>query len=133
VARASLPGAGDVAAAERKVKLTTEKKILFNSALWTPGKEIPLPPQGQRDVWKGRRILLSPSLELTAGRREAVQVGIVRARGVVVEYERVGGDGDAEEEAGLLDQADVLITRYRSGVAYANVSGSKCVCLVSTG
>jgi hypothetical protein len=105
-----------------KMKLAAEKKSLYKSTMWTPGKEIPPAPLGQRDVWKGRRILLSSSLELTAGRREAVQVGIVRAMGTVVEYEKAGGDGDAEEEAKLIDEADILVTRYRSGIAYLKVS-----------
>ncbi|KAF8972050.1 hypothetical protein BDZ97DRAFT_1634446, partial [Flammula alnicola] len=48
---------------------------------------------GAVQVWAGRKILLSRTLQLYRGRREAVQVGIERAGGIVVRFE-----GDEEEE-----------------------------------
>lgn len=109
-------------------KLAAEKKALYRTTLWTPGHEVPVGQVGQsKDIWQGRKILLSPSLELTGGRREAVEAGIRRAKGAIVEFEAKGGDGDREEEVRRLDEADVLITRYRAGAAYAKVRtfGSK--------
>ncbi|KAF8877711.1 hypothetical protein BD779DRAFT_1677212 [Infundibulicybe gibba] len=72
-----------------------------------------------KDVWGERRILLSASLELSPGRREAVQAGIERAKGVVVEL------GDAEDEAEAIERCDVLVTRFRSGAAYLRAVRAK--------
>jgi len=44
-------------------------------------------------VWGGRKIILSRTLQLYRGRREAVQAGIERAGGVILRF-----DGDEEEE-----------------------------------
>ncbi|KAH7904938.1 hypothetical protein BJ138DRAFT_847927, partial [Hygrophoropsis aurantiaca] len=73
-------------------------------------------------VWDGRRILLSSSLELSSGHLAAVKAGIRRAGGVVVNAKKSDeGDKDEaaeDEEARLIDESDVLITRFRSGKAY---------------
>jgi hypothetical protein len=45
----------------------------------------------------------------------------MRAEGVVVEYRTAGGGGDAAEEARLVDETDILVTRYQSGATYAKV------------
>ncbi|TFK17473.1 hypothetical protein FA15DRAFT_761050 [Coprinopsis marcescibilis] len=47
-----------------------------------------------KNVWKGRRIILARNLRLVGRRREAVEVGIRRAGGVVVRWE---GDEDMVE------------------------------------
>ncbi|KDQ49612.1 hypothetical protein JAAARDRAFT_165491 [Jaapia argillacea MUCL 33604] len=115
--------------AKKGGKLNGEKKALYRNAVMfsaKSGRDVPLPPGSQphattnetQDIWKGRRILVSPSLELKGGRREAVEVGIERAGGVVVRFESEDGDGDFEEEASRVDDADVLVTRYRAGAAY---------------
>ncbi|KAF9219682.1 hypothetical protein BS17DRAFT_788949 [Gyrodon lividus] len=67
-------------------------------------------------VWGGRRILLSHSLELSKGPREAVEAGIRRAGGVVVSVYATGDEQVAEEKA--IDECDILVTRWRSGKAY---------------
>ncbi|EGN97163.1 hypothetical protein SERLA73DRAFT_161344 [Serpula lacrymans var. lacrymans S7.3] len=107
----------DSDAAKKLKKISSEKRSLYKSALMTPGKDASS-VSPSRDVWQKRRILLSPSLELSGGRREAVEAGIRRANGVVVEFEAQGGDGDIEEEFRKVDETDILITRYRSGVPY---------------
>ncbi|KAG9311151.1 hypothetical protein JVU11DRAFT_8217 [Chiua virens] len=66
-------------------------------------------------VWAGRRIFLSPSLEMGGGSRGAIEAGIHRAGGVVVPIAE-DADEDAEEKA--VDECDVFITRWRSGKAY---------------
>jgi hypothetical protein len=121
--RTAQDGEGDEG---KKIKTAADKKVLFKMALWTPGKDVPVAQAGQRDIWQGRRILLSPSLGLTAGRREAVEAGIRRGNGVVIEYNSRGGDGDGEEETTKIQEADILVTRYRSGAAYAKVCLSGC-------
>ena len=89
-------------------------------------------------VWNGRRILLSRTLQLYKGRRDAVQAGVERAGGVVLRFE---GDGEDEEasgedgtqklstkeiirrrkEAEAVARCDVLVTRWRYGRAYVQV------------
>ena len=97
-------------------KADKDKRMLFKTALWTPGKELPASSGGLgRNIWGGRRILLGASLQLTSGRREAVEAGIRRAGGVVVE-QSVGDD-----EALLVESSDILITRFRSGKSYVKV------------
>jgi len=128
-------------------KLDADKKALYkNASLWTP--DDPLPGASQplssaaytvapvdarmKNVWQGRRVLLSLTLELAGGRREAVEVGIVRAGGVVVRW-------DAEEledrkkrkakEAEMVEQCNVFVTRFRNGKAYAKVCAFPfCLC-----
>jgi hypothetical protein len=59
--------------------LDAGKRTLYKTAVWAPDSEIPLVAASGNDVWGGRKILLSPSLELRGGRREAVETGIRRA------------------------------------------------------
>jgi hypothetical protein len=108
----------------RKSQLSGEKKRLFQSVGWTDAPALPsssAAATAKKDVWVGRKILLSVSLELSGGRREAVEAGIKRAGGVVVVYKKGGGDGDLEEELRKIGSADVFITRYRHGAAYLKV------------
>lgn len=72
------------------------------------------------EVWEGRRILLSLSLELSQGQRDAVEAGIKRAGGTTVDIEHCGDFDDAEEKA--VNKCDVFVTRWRSGKAYFKVS-----------
>ena len=67
------------------------------------------------DIWKGKRILLSVTLGLNPGRREAVVAGVKRFGGVVVDVK------DASDEAKKVESTDVLITRFRTGAAYFKV------------
>ena len=64
------------------------------------------------NVWQGRKILLSATLELEAGRRETVEGLIERTGGTVVRASTPFLEEDAVEEV------DVLVTRYREGSAY---------------
>ena len=67
------------------------------------------------NVWKGKRILLSVSLGLSSGRREAVVAGVKRFGGVVVDIT------NANDEAKKVEDVDVLVTKFRAGVAYFKV------------
>ena len=89
------------------------------------------------NVWGGRRILLSRTLRLFVGRRDAVEVGIRRCGG---EIARCAGDDEEDEEdpdeevqeqkewemdreeAEALKACDILVTRWRSGRPYVRVS-----------
>ena len=93
------------------------------------------------DIWKGKRIVLSRTLQLFERRREAVEAGIKRAGGVVVRYDGdeevdegfgvIGSTGSEElsmkekerrkNEAATVSDCDVLVTRWRDGAAYVVV------------
>ncbi|KAF7350976.1 Brct domain containing protein [Mycena sanguinolenta] len=94
--------------------MSPQKKALYKTAtLDDPSKAL----SGQRiakNVWGGRRILLSTNLELVGSRRKIVEQGIVQAKGVLVKYSSNNGDGTPEEEQSLLEDCDVFITRYRT-------------------
>lgn len=90
-----------------------------------------------KQVWDGRRILLSRSLLLFGSRREAVEVGIRRAGGEIVRWD---GDEEVDEEgaseakkirnekrrqragADAVELCDIYISRWRRGRAYVRVS-----------
>ncbi|KAJ6590014.1 hypothetical protein DFH09DRAFT_1274284 [Mycena vulgaris] len=94
--------------------LSPQKKALYKTASWDPSK----PMLATKDVWGGRRILLSTTLELTGSRRKIVEDGIRQARGVPVAYTSNAGDGTSAEELRLLDICDVFVTRYRTGATF---------------
>jgi hypothetical protein len=127
------------------------KKSLYATAvMYTPahGSSPPIRPPSPggmdmdnnthlNNVWGGRRILLSRTLRLFAGRRDAVEVGIRRSGGEIVRY--AGDDEEDEEdpdeeiqeqkewemdrkEADVLKECDILVTRWRSGRPYVRVS-----------
>ena len=101
-------------------------------------------PAGSK-VWQGRKVLLSRTLELYKGRREAVQAGIERAGGIVLRFEGDEDEPEPEPEPAAVQQrsakdkmskvervrrrneaqrvvdCDVLVTRWRHGRAYVRV------------
>jgi hypothetical protein len=100
-------------------KLSQDKKALYKAVLMTAEQEVKLGQAETRDIWSSRRILLSPDLELSGGRRQAIEAGIIRSGGVVVHDSQCAG---AEYEF------DVLIARYRWGPLYVQVI---CIFLIS--
>lgn len=98
--------------------------------------KIPPPPpvvetrNQSKQVWGGRRILLSRNLLLFGSRREAVEVGIRRAGGEVVRWEgddEVDGKVKNEKrrqrlEADAVERCDIYVSRWREGKAYVKVS-----------
>jgi hypothetical protein len=134
-------GNGNVDAEAIKAKVAStrlpeEKRALFRGAA-LEGKmhdktntELP-PAYPEVNVWQGRKILLSTSLALTAGRRQAVEAGIWRAGGEVIPYSEKKGDGTEKEEIMLVEQADVFVTRYRHGWAYIKVRISFLILIVT--
>ncbi len=78
----------------------------------------------QQDLWKGKRILLSASLELGTMRRETLKLAVRRADGITV-----CADDDKDEED-LVSDSDVLVTRYRAGRAYLKAVRQRHIVLV---
>ncbi len=95
-------------------KLPQEKKALYKTALITAEQEAKLCQAEPRNIWDSRRVLLSSDLELSDGRRQAIEAGIVRSGGVVVEYNAKSTDVEYD--------FDVLIARYRWGDLYVQVN-----------
>ena len=105
---------------KRTRKPPEEKASLYKSVVLGTSEETEIPENlgkaAERiDVWKGKRILLSASLELNPGRREAVVAGVKRFGGVVVDVK------NASDEAKKVENVDVLITKFRVGAAYFKV------------
>jgi len=108
---------------KRTHKPPAEKLSLYKSVvLGNSEDEIPenLGRAAERvDVWKGKRILLSVSLGLNPGRREAVVAGVKRFGGIVIDVK------SASNETNKVDDADILITKFRAGGAYFKVISSR--------
>ena len=105
---------------KRTHKPPEEKVSLYKSVVLGTSEDGQIPANlgkaAERiDVWKGKRILLSTTLGLNSGRREAVVAGVKRFGGVVVDVKDTG------DEAKKVEDVDVLITKFRAGVAYFKV------------
>lgn len=77
-----------------------------------------------RNVWEGKRILLGLSLDLSENQRKALGADIRRQGGEVVELAISKSTSNVDrvrEELERLEDADVFVTRYRTGAAYAKV------------
>ena len=98
-----------------EVKASLYKSIVLGTAEDTVIPENLGKAAERINVWKGKRILLSVSLGLNPGRREAVVAGVKRFGGVVVDA------NNASDEAKKVDRVDVLITKFRAGTAYFKV------------
>ena len=85
----------------------------------TNGSDLPTHRPASSNIWSGRKILLSFSLGLKKGQYDAHVADIERSGGKVIRREQ------EEEEAEKVEEADILITKYRSGPAYAKVRGLK--------
>ena len=95
-------------------KLSRDKKALYKAVLMTAEQEMKLGQAEKRDIWGSRRIILSPDLDLSDDRRHAIEAGITRSGGIIVEYDARRADAEYE--------FDVLIARYRWGSLYVQVS-----------
>lgn len=120
--RVEAPETGD-GTTRKAFKLSAEKKALYDTVL---SRDSDLPPirAPPRNVWNGLRILLSPSLQLTPGQREAHEADITREGGVVVQLDLEGRKSAkeiADQETAKVDETDVYVTRYRAGPAYVKV------------
>ncbi|KAF9480753.1 hypothetical protein BDN70DRAFT_856332 [Pholiota conissans] len=91
----SPPSAADISLVSKHIlNLSSPLRPNTNANTGTTGTTGTGADTGVPQVWAGRRVLLSRTLQLYQGRREAVQKGIERAGGVVVRF----ADDDEEEE-----------------------------------
>jgi twin BRCT domain len=102
-------------------KPSETQSSLFKSAILGNTSDSKIPDNigagaDQHNVWNEKKILLSRTLDLSPGRLEALKAGIERFGGFVVDDPR-----SLHDEANKVGEADVLITRYRSGAAYIKV------------
>ncbi|KAL5534878.1 hypothetical protein ACEPAG_1343 [Sanghuangporus baumii] len=80
--------------------------------------------RSDRNIWHGKSILLSSTLNLADGRREAVEASVKRSGGVIVQ---LSGDEVAD-----VDSADVYVTLHRVGMAFIKaVRANKTVATLS--
>ncbi|KAI0682501.1 hypothetical protein BC835DRAFT_1399674 [Cytidiella melzeri] len=106
----STPGEG--ARAEKRAKpLTTERNAFYDTALGE-AKDLPVRTSEGGDVWKDRKVVLGSSLGLNDSQRQAHTADIVREGGMVLDFESL------EDELAKIEEADIYITRYRSGPTF---------------
>ncbi|OBZ79401.1 BRCT-containing protein 1 [Grifola frondosa] len=105
---------------ELEFKIPAKRRLLYDTALMNDGDTPPTKaPSG--NVWNGLRILLSTTLELSDSQRAAHEADIIRQGGVVVGFDSPqSADTQTirDEELKKIDEADVFVTRYRTGAAY---------------
>ena len=116
---------GDV---PKPYRISGEKKPFFDTAL-VAGNDLPVTRAPSRNLWDGRRILLSASLGLSPSQRSAHEEDIRREGGLIVELDMTKeGKELLEDEAQKVEEADVLVTTYRSGPAFVKVRHSnQCI------
>ncbi|KAI8972183.1 hypothetical protein BD414DRAFT_448733 [Trametes punicea] len=98
-----------------------ERMVLYNTASMSNEEQSKVRP-ATRNVWNGKRILLGLSLDLSRNQRSALAADIRRQGGEVIELSLLESADRAErarEELKKLDEADIFVTRYRTGPAYA--------------
>ncbi|KAI0820066.1 hypothetical protein BC628DRAFT_1399403 [Trametes gibbosa] len=98
-----------------------ERMMLYNTSSMTNEEQRKVKPAA-RNVWNGKRILLGLSLDLSDNQRKALGADIRRQGGEVVEVSTSRSISHADrvrEELEHLEEADVYVTRYRTGAAYA--------------
>ena len=100
-----------------------ERIRLYDTASLPASEQRKVKP-AQRNIWNGKRLLLGLSLDLSDPQRKALHADIRRQGGEVVELSPSNvstPEERADEELEKLDEADIFVTRYRSGAAYAKV------------
>lgn len=90
--------------------MSPEKKALYETLLTSPGQDPEISKATPRNIWKEKKLLLAEELGLSESQRQAHETDIEREGGVVVR-----GEENVEE-------ADIVVTRYRAGPTYVKVS-----------
>ncbi|TFK90623.1 hypothetical protein K466DRAFT_543199 [Polyporus arcularius HHB13444] len=104
-----------------------ERLLLYETATLSNDDQKKIRP-APRNVWKGKRLLLGLSLELSDSQKKALHTDIRRQGGELVELSSAKYLSDAErarDELAKLDEADIFVTRFRSGAAYAKAYQQK--------
>ncbi|KAJ6631463.1 hypothetical protein B0H10DRAFT_2207120 [Mycena sp. CBHHK59/15] len=102
--------------ARQRNSMSPAKKALYKTASWDPQSQEAPPMFEAKDVWGGRRILVSTTLELKGSRRKLVEGWIRKAQGVVVTYTHNDGDGDYGEELRNLKNQILHFPTKKGGV-----------------
>lgn len=102
--------------AEGPTSVALQTRAMLSAAMMSPDHTAEV-----KITWGGRKILLSTTLGALGEQRRTIEARIERAGGVVLKFKANGGDGDLKEEAKLVEDADILVTRYRGGWAYIKV------------
>lgn len=95
--------------------LTLQQKARFKYGGMSDGN---MPKGPSSNIWGGRRIVLSTTLDIAPSRRSAIESGIARCGGIIVPYFTNHGDGTRQEETENVSNCDILVTKWRSGRAY---------------
>ncbi len=101
-----------------------ERMVLYDTASLDNDEQRKVRP-ASRNVWKGKKLLLGLSLDLSDHQRKALAADIRRQGGEVVELSSAKSlktHERAQEELVKLDETDIFVTRFRTGSAYAKVS-----------
>ncbi|KAI0744292.1 hypothetical protein C8Q80DRAFT_889499 [Daedaleopsis nitida] len=104
-----------------------ERMVLYDTASLSNDAQEKLEP-ASRNIWKGKRLLLGVTLDLSDAHRKALNADIKRQGGQVVNMsfsKSASAEERAREELEKLDEADVFVTRYRSGASYAKAYQQK--------
>ena len=106
-----------------------ERMVLYDTASLDNDEQRKVRPAA-RKVWKGMKLLLGLSLDLSDHQRKALSADIRRQGGEVVEFSSAKSKAHerAKEELANLEEADIFVTRFRTGSAYAKVSFAAVVC-----
>ncbi|TBU24360.1 hypothetical protein BD311DRAFT_702198 [Dichomitus squalens] len=105
----------------------SERMMLYETASMSNDEQRKVRP-ASRNVWKGKKLLLGLSLDLSEHQRKALYADIRRQGGEVVELsspKSVKAADRAQEEVAKIDEADIFVTRYRTGAAYAKAYQQK--------
>jgi mediator of DNA damage checkpoint protein 1 len=105
---------------ERGRILDQYRQQLLKIVRWSESDGVPQSKEN-RNIWNGKRILLSSTLNLMPTTRDAIIAGTIRLGGKFVELYTRDGMGSLREESEKIEEADIYITRYRVGSAYAKV------------
>jgi mediator of DNA damage checkpoint protein 1 len=106
---------GDEIRMDKRLKsLSAERKAFYDTALLI-AKDLPVRTEESRDVWQGMKIVLGSSLDLNTSQRQAHSADIMREGGLVLEFDSL------EDEIAKVQEADIYITRYRSGPTFVKV------------
>ncbi|KAF7297862.1 hypothetical protein HMN09_01007000 [Mycena chlorophos] len=105
----SMPSDSQQLKRSQLLSMSPKKRALYRTA---KEDDIGFVVDGPLDVWEGRKILLSSTLELSASRLTIVEKDIRKAGGNVVK--RRSGTEDED----LINNCDVFITRHRAGVFF---------------
>ncbi|KAM5536688.1 hypothetical protein V8D89_009615 [Ganoderma adspersum] len=102
------------------------RTVLYDTASFDNDEQRKVRP-ASRNVWKGKKLLLGLSLDLSDHQRRALAADIRRQGGEVVELSssKVKTQDRAREEVAKLDDAEIFVTRFRTGSAYAKAYRQK--------